>query len=224
MRRNATGGQAMTALLLIGLLAMASASQIRSPTFFRRSLLANPATPAPTVGLTYRDTDTPATVSGLQDAASTGTTPVTVGHYLTNDGLMASTTYAAGTQNGGQKVPHSVGTWGQDISYSAVPLNGDTRPDIFEDTTTLNTHGVTIDSVKYNQKNNVWMMDTNQGYAYKIDSSTSGAGTGAVIGVFQTSPGRHTCRRRPILSPIRSNPRVPGAILFDELSFVPCLI
>ena len=191
MTRKSNGGQSMTALLLIGMLATASAGQIRSPSFFRRSLLADPPAPAPTQSLTYRATDSPATFSGLQDAASSGTTTVTVGHYLTNLGLMASTSWAAGSQTGGQK-SHSdtthTGTWGQEISYSAVNVGGDTRTDIFEDTTSLN--GITIDSVKLHQANNLWVVDSNQGNVYKLDTSSSGSGTSSVLGVFQTSPGR----------------------------------
>lgn len=188
MRRN--GRQAMPAVLLVSLLATALASDAHSPSLSRRSLLAVPPTPAPTTSPTYRATDSPATVSGLQDAAPSGTTNVTVGHYLTNSGLMASTPYSAGAQSGGQKA-HSAasatGVWGQEISYSAVDVNGDTRADIFEDSTVLN--GITVDSVKFRQQNNVWMLDSAMGTAYKIDTSSSGGHSGSVSGAFQTSPG-----------------------------------
>lgn len=188
MRRHCNGGQAMTALLLVSLLATASAGHLRSPSHFHRSLLANPPEPTPTTSLTYRATDSPATVSGLQDADATGDAPVTVGHYLTNVGLFASTPYSAPTQTGGQKT-HSgtfdTGVWGQEISYSAANINGVTRPDIFEDSTALN--GVTIDSVKFNQQDNVWMVDRKMGNAYKIVSDSGSSTPG---GIFQTSPGR----------------------------------
>lgn len=185
------GGQAMSVLVLFSMLTTLSASRLRHPTFSRPTdVLATTPTPSPTTPLSYRATDAPATLSGLQDAASTGTTPVATGHYLTSSGLFASTSYAAGAQNGGQK-PHSstgtTGTWGQDISYSAVGVNGDTRTDIFEDSTALN--GITVDSVKFGQQNNVWLLDTSQGKAYKIDSSSSGSNRGTVSGVYKTSQG-----------------------------------
>lgn len=196
MRRD--GCQAMSAILLIGLLATALASGAHSPGSFRRRLQTLPRPPAPTRSLTYRAADSPATFSGLQDAPSTGTTGVVVGHYLSNDGLMASTPYSAGTQSGGQKT-HSAtsatGVWGQEISYSDENVDGDTRPDIFEDTTAL--IGITIDSVKFRQQNNVWMLDRAMGLAYKIDSSSSGSSTGSVSGIFQTSPGQLTPPKKP---------------------------
>lgn len=166
MPRNPVSSQAMAALLIIGLLATASAAgHIHSPSFFRRSLLAHPPAPAPTQSVPFRVTDTPATISGLQDAPPTGTTPVTVGHYLTNFGVMASIPWAAGSQTGGQKTHSSAGTtgtWGQELSYSAVDNgNSDVRPDLFEDSSALN--GITLDSVKFGQKNNLWLMDTRQG-------------------------------------------------------------
>ena len=179
----------MPALLLIGLLASASATHIRSPALFRRSLMAptpNPPTPSPTTSEGYRDADSPVGPSGLQDVASTGTTTVTVGHFITGTGLKKSTTYSSPSQLGGVKtLTTSAGTWGQEFSYSAVDVNGDTRTDIFE-TSSPAPEGITLDSVKFNQKNNVWMVDTNQGNAYKL------ATTGSVAGVYQTSPtGEH---------------------------------
>lgn len=176
---------ALSALLLICFIATTvSASSVHAPSQSRRSLLANPPAPSPTfsdVSATpNRATDSPATLSGLQDASSTGTTIVTVGHFLDGAGLQASATYSTGP--GGVKTS-GTGVWGQSFTYSAIPVNGDARTDIFESST-----GVTVDSVKFNQKNNVWMLDTAAGSAYKIDTSTSGASTGATIGVFQTSP------------------------------------
>jgi hypothetical protein len=187
MPRNSNSGHAMTALLLIGMLATASAVQIRSPSFFRRSLLANPPAPAPTTSA-LTAADSPATISGLQDVASTGNVAVTVGHYISDIGLYASTTYGdVGAGTGGVKaLTTPVGTWGQTFSYSAVTIVGDSRTDIFEVPAT----GVTVDNVKLHQQNNVWMLDTNQGTAYKV--STDAAGTpGAVNGVFQTAAGSH---------------------------------
>ena len=176
---------ALSALLLICYFATtACALSVHAPSQFRRSLLTNPPAPSPTnsdISATpNRATDNPATASGLQDTASSGTTVVTVGHYIDNAGLKASTSYTTGP--GGVKTSSS-GVWGQTFTYSAVSVNGDARTDIFESST-----GITVDSVKFNQKNNMWMLDTALGTAYKIDCSASGASTGATIGVFQTSP------------------------------------
>ena len=160
---NSSTAKAVAALLLISLCASASATSIRSPAFFRRSLLANPAAAAPTTSTVYA-TDNPATLSGLQDAPSVGNTTVVVGHYLTGNGTLASVSYTDVFQYGGQKTSSAfpaTGTWGQALSYSAVDSgNGDVSPDIFEDTT---FPGVTLSSVKFNQKKNVWMLDTGAG-------------------------------------------------------------
>ena len=69
------------------------------------------------------------------------------------------------------------------ILEADVALNGDARTDVLE-----TASGVTVDSVKFNQKNYVWMLDTSSGNAYKVDTSSSGSGTSTVKGVFQTSP------------------------------------
>ena len=183
----------MTVLLLIGMLASASAVQIRSPSFFRRSLLANPPAPAPTVSTPITLPDSPATISGLQDKASAGDVAVTVGHFITNTGLYASTTYGGaigenvageGLGGGVKALTTSAGTWGQELYYSAVNIAGDTRTDIFQAPT-----GVTVDSVKFHQQNYVWMVDPNQGTAYKV--STDSGSPGAVKGVFKTGSGMH---------------------------------
>ena len=150
--------------------------------------MANPPVPASTISA-LTATDSPATLSGLQDAASAGaTSTVTVGHYLAGAGVLASTANGGG-QNGGQKALTSTpGTWGQQLSYSAAVVNGDSRTDIFESGST----GVTVGSVKFAQQNNVWMLDTNQGTAYKVSTAAGSAGT--VNGVYKTGPGRHPSR------------------------------
>jgi hypothetical protein len=188
MARTRNCGQAMTsAMLLIGVLATASAGQIRSPSS-HRSLLANPAAPAPDKSSGYRVTDSPATFSGLQDETPTGIPRNIVrGHYLTDSGLFASTSYIAGSQYGGQKEDLSItadsdGTWGQEIYYGPTPSA------IREDTTAA---GIALGNLGTAlHKDIVWMLDAFKGTAYQISTSTSSLGTGSVIGVFQTSPGR----------------------------------
>lgn len=180
----------MSAFLLLRCLAASvSASSIWCPSVFRRSLLTNPPAPAPTFSdissTPNRATDSPATLSGLQDAASTGTTTVTFGHFIDDTGLRASNTYSTGPGGVKASSPGTTGTWGQVFTYSAINANGDTRTDIYESST-----GITIESVKFNQKNIVWMLDAASIAVYKINTDSSGSGTGAVIGVFKTSPSK----------------------------------
>ena len=190
MARQSHSGQAMAALLFIGMVATVSADSVRSPALFRRSLLTSPPAPAPTsadVAMTpVRATDAPSSFSGLQDAASIGNSSVTVGHYVNGIGLHASTNYTTGSGYGGSKTitPNSIGTWGQAFTYSTIS-GADARPDISE-----TNAGVSVDSVKLNLKKYIWMLDTSSGTAYKIDTSKSGSGVGTVSGVFQTSPSK----------------------------------
>ena len=202
MVRSSHGSHAMAALFLIGMIAVVSATSVRSPALFRRSLLTNPPAPAPTFsdvsGTPNRPTDNPATFSGLQDVPSVGNTTVTVGHYIDGTGLQASSTYSTGPGGARASNASTTGTWGQAFSYSAIALNGDARTDVLETAT-----GITIDSVKFNQKNYVWMLDTSSGNAYKIDTSTSSSGTSTVKGVFQTSPSAFLDLFTALLYPLR---------------------
>lgn len=189
MSRNSGHGQAITALLLVGVLATtASASNINPPSSSRRTLLATPVTPTTPINSdTYRATDSPGTLSGLQDVASTdGSTNVLQGHYLSAAGLFASTTYDAASQKGGQKGAPlwgsvgTSGTWGQEIIYG--PTNGSIAEVV--------DRGITLGRLGTDQQSRIWMLDSLKGTAYQISTSTSSSGTGTVIGVFKTSPGR----------------------------------
>ena len=129
-------------------------------------------------------------LSGLQDKPSIGNAPVSVGHFLTGDGLKASTAYSAGIQHGGIKLPDNTmgGSWSQSITYSSAASGG------VGDVAEMGGRypGVSMSSAAVMPENNVWLMDANNTLAYKLDAESCATGNATITGVYETRPSGTT--------------------------------
>lgn len=130
-------------------------------------------------------TDSPG-LSGLQDKPSAGNAPITVGHFLTGDGLKASTVYLAGSQHGGIKLPDNTtgGSWAQSITYSSAASGG--VADVAEMGGRYS--GISMSSAAIMPVNNVWLLDANNTLAYKLDAESCATGNATITGVYETRP------------------------------------
>lgn len=190
-------------LLLVGLLATASASHVRSPSFFRRSLLSGCTASAKSGTRSYSGTAAtgelcagpdvldanlvPATsvpksnkLSGLQDAAPTANGAATRGTFRSGVGL-----FKTAADRAPAAAPDS---WGRTITYSQTPTGGavSSDPDVCEvDATGTANDGITISNYKLDQKDYIWILDTDNLKALKLD--TTSTATTVIAGTYITN-------------------------------------